>query len=407
MERGIITLKKGEGRTIKGGGLWIYDNEIAAVTDGIADGDIVDVRDFDGYPMGCGFINTRSKIRVRLLSRSTGTQTDAAFFRGRLQAAWDYRKKTVDTSSCRIVFGEADFLPGLVIDKYSDVLVLQFSALGMDLYRQVIVSEMKDILLADGIAVRGVFERSDGRYRAQEGLPVIRDFIGEEFDTRVPITENGIHMIVDVREGQKTGYFLDQKYNRLAIQGLCRGARVLDCFTHTGSFALNAAMGGASEVTAVDASETAIAQARENAELNSFSDIIHFETADVLDLLPKLEAAGEKYDLVILDPPAFAKSKNSVKHALNGYRDINMRAMKLIRNGGFLASCSCSQFMTYELFTQMLHQASGSAHRLLRQVQYRTQSPDHPILWSAQESYYLKFYIFQVIDPYQLDNDAL
>ncbi len=402
MDRGIITLKKGEGRTLKAGGLWVYDNEIASMEGCTEDGAIVSVHDFDEYPMGCGFINSRSKIRVRLLSRSENVNIDREFFRRRLEAAWDYRKKTVDISSCRIVFGEADLLPGLVIDKYSDVLVIQISALGMEQFKLMAVQVMKEVLLADGICVRGIFERSDGKYRKQEGLPVVKDFITDPFDTMVPICENGVQMLVDVKNGQKTGYFLDQKYNRLAIQELSKGMTVLDCFTHTGSFALNAAKGGAAHVTAVDASALAISQAQKNAGLNEFEDIIDFRTADVLDLLPELEREGRKYDLVILDPPAFTKSRNSVKHAMKGYRDINIRGMKLVKNGGFLATCSCSSFMTYELFTRMLHQAASSAHRIIRQVQYRTQSPDHPILWSADESYYLKFYILQITDPFQI-----
>ena len=398
MGQAVVVLKKGEGRTLKAGGMWVYDNEIASVTGSYEDGDMVIVRDFDGYPMGRGFINRHSKIRVRLMTRQVNQEIDRSFLRERLQAAWDYRKKVTDVSSCRLVFGEADFLPGLVVDKFSDVLVVQVTALGMDRMKLEIVDLLKEILMADGIEITGVYERSDGKYRDQEGMERIKDFIGEPFDTDVPIMENGVRYIVDVKDGQKTGFFLDQKYNRLAIQKLCRGARVLDCFTHTGSFALNAGIAGAAEVTGVDASELAVHQAEENAALNQLQDTVHFQCADVFNLLPELEKQGEKYDVVILDPPAFTKSRNSVKHAMKGYREINMRGMKLVKDGGFLATCSCSHFMTYELFTEMLHQAARSVHKRLRQIEYRTQAADHPILWSADESYYLKFYIFQVVD---------
>ena len=398
MGQAVVVLKKGEGRTLKAGGMWVYDNEIASVTGSYEDGDMVIVRDFDGFPMGRGFINRHSKIRVRLMTRHIEQEIDREFLKERLQAAWDYRKKVTDISSCRLVFGEADFLPGLVVDKFSDVLVVQVTALGMDRMKLEIVDLLKEILMADGIEIKGVYERSDGTYRDQEGMERIKDFIGEPFDTDVPIMENGVRYIVDVKDGQKTGFFLDQKYNRLAIQKLCRGARVLDCFTHTGSFALNAGIAGAAEVTGVDASELAVHQAEENAALNQLQDTVHFQCADVFNLLPELEKQGEKYDVVILDPPAFTKSRNSVKHAMKGYREINMRGMKLVKDGGFLATCSCSHFMTYELFTEMLHQAARSVHKRLRQIEYRTQAADHPILWSADESYYLKFYIFQVVD---------
>lgn len=398
MGQAVVVLKKGEGRTLKSGGMWVYDNEIASITGSFNDGDMVIVRDFDGYPMGRGFINRHSKIRIRLMTRDVEQEIDRDFLKRRLQDAWDYRKKVTDTGSCRIVFGEADFMPGLVVDKFSDVLVVQVTALGMDRMKTEVVSILKEILADDGILIRGVYERSDGKYRDQESLERVKDFIGEPFDTDVQIVENGVKYKVDVKNGQKTGFFLDQKYNRAAIQKLCRGASVLDCFTHTGSFALNAGIAGAAQVTGVDASELAVQQARENAELNGLRDRVHFQCADVFDLLPKLENAGEKYDVVILDPPAFTKSRSSVKQAMKGYREINMRGMKLVKDGGFLATCSCSHFMTYELFTEMIHQAARSVHKRLRQVEYRTQAPDHPILWSADESYYLKFYIFQICD---------
>lgn len=398
MSEAIVTLKKGEGRMLKSGGLWIFDNEIASILGSFEDGDIVAVHDFDGYGLGKGFINRNSKIRVRMMTRNRHQEIDEAFLKMRVQEAWDYRKKVSDTGSCRVIFGEADFLPGLVVDKFSDVLVVQSLALGIDRLKDQIVELLKEVLAADGIKIRGVYERSDAKVRRQEGMELYKGFIGEPFDTNVEIEENGVRYMVDVKDGQKTGFFLDQKYNRKAIQHLCKNAKVLDCFTHTGSFALNAGYGGAKEVTGVDASELAVEQAILNSKLNGMEDRVKFICRDVFELLPELEEKGEKFDVVILDPPAFTKSRNSVKNAVKGYREINLRAMKLVRDGGFLATCSCSHFMTYELFTQTIHQAARNVHKRLRQVEYRTQAPDHPILWAADESYYLKFFIFQVVD---------
>ena len=398
MSEAIVTLKKGEGRMLKSGGLWIFDNEIASILGSFEDGDIVAVHDFDGYGLGKGFINRNSKIRVRMMTRNRHQEIDEAFLKMRVQEAWDYRKKVSDTGSCRVIFGEADFLPGLVVDKFSDVLVVQSLALGIDRLKDQIVELLKEVLAADGIKIRGVYERSDAKVRRQEGMELYKGFIGEAFDTNVEIEENGVRYMVDVKDGQKTGFFLDQKYNRKAIQHLCKDAKVLDCFTHTGSFALNAGYGGAKEVTGVDASELAVEQAILNSKLNGMEDRVKFICRDVFELLPELEEKGEKFDVVILDPSAFTKSRNSVKNAVKGYREINLRAMKLVRDGGFLATCSCSHFMTYELFTQTIHQAARNVHKRLRQVEYRTQAPDHPILWAAEESYYLKFYVFQVVD---------
>lgn len=398
MSETIVTLKKGEGRTLKAGGMWVFDNEIESIMGRFENGSIVTVHDFDGYPMGRGFINQNSKIRIRLMTRNVNQEIDHEFLRDRVRMAWEYRKKTVDTGSCRVIFGEADFLPGLVIDKFSDVLVVESLARGIDRFKLEIVELLKEELLKDGIRIRGVYERSDAKVRLNEGMERVKGFLSEEFDTNVEIVENGVKYLVDVRDGQKTGFFLDQKYNRLAIQKLCKDARVLDCFTHTGSFALNAAIAGAKEVTGVDASELAVEQAAKNAALNGVQDRAKFICRDVFELLPELEKQGEKYDVVILDPPAFTKSRNSVKNAIKGYREINLRAMKLVKDGGFLATCSCSHFMTYELFTETIGQAARNVHKRLRQVEFRTQAPDHPILWAADESYYLKFYIFQVVD---------
>ena len=396
-----VRIKKGQGRTLKAGGAWIYDNEIDAITGEFQNGELVSVEDFDGFFLGQGFINTNSKLTVRMLSRKKGTVIDDAFIEMRVRTAWEYRKATVDTSSCRVIFGEADFLPGIVIDKFSDVLVVESLALGIDRLKPVIVDMLRKVLSEDGITIRGVYERSDAKVRLQEGMERYKGFIGEPFDTKVEIAENGVRYMVDVEDGQKTGFFLDQKYNRLAVQNLCRRIlpdRVLDCFTHTGSFALNAGLAGSKEVLGVDASQLAVDQASENARLNGIGDRVHFECADVFDLLPKLEQEGQKFDVVILDPPAFTKSRNSIKNAVKGYREINLRGMKLVKDGGYLATCSCSHFMDPELFTKTIREAAGTVHKRLRQVEYRTQASDHPILWAADESYYLKFYIFQVCD---------
>lgn len=394
----IVTLKKGEGRALKAGGPWIYDNEVASIEGTFSNGDLVLVHDFDGYPMGRGFINENSKIRIRMMSRRPDQAIDRDFLRGRVKAAWEYRKKTVDTSSCRVIFGEADWLPGLVVDKFSDVLVVQSLSLGIDRYKEEIVDDLKELLAEDGIVIRGVYERSDAKERQKEGMERRKGFLGPQFDTRVPIEENGVKYLVDVEDGQKTGFFLDQKYNRLAVQRLCKDARVLDCFTHTGSFALNAGIAGAREVLGVDASRLAVDQAEENAALNGLAGRVRFECQDVFELLPRLEAAGERYDVVILDPPAFTKSRSTIRNAMKGYREINLRGLRLVKDGGYLATCSCSHFMDYESFNKVIAQAAASAHKRLRQEEFRTQAPDHPILWAAQESYYLKFYIFQVCE---------
>ena len=415
----VVTLKKGEGRTIKAGGAWIFDNEIDTVIGSFDNGDIVLVKDFDGYPMGRGFININSKIRIRMMTRNIDQEINREFLVMRVRNAWEYRKNVMmggniestpgcgstsrpDINCCRIIFGEADFLPGLTIDKYNDLLVVQCLALGMEQFKITIVEILKEVLIEDGIKIRGVFERSDAKERIKEGLTKHKGYIGNEFKPETEIIENGVRYLVDVENGQKTGFFLDQKYNRNAIKRLCEGKRVLDCFTHMGTFALNAGLAGACEVTGLDISDFAIKQAEENAKINGLNDRVKFRCANVLDELPRLYEAGEIYDVVILDPPAFTKSKDATKNAIKGYREVNMKGLKLVKDGGYLATCSCSHFMTQELFTQMMHQAAKAVHKRLRQVEFRTQSPDHPILWNSapgtEESYYLKFYIFQVVD---------
>ena len=431
----IVTLKKGEGRTIKAGGAWIFDNEIDTITGKFTNGDIVVVHDFDGYPMGRGFINQNSKIRIRMMTRKADQLIDDDFLRMRVQNAWDYRKQVMaggndsvflqgaaskggagsmpeiagigttgrpDLNCCRVIFGEADFLPGITVDKYADVLVVECLALGMEQFKEKIVDFLKEVLAADGIKIRGVYERSDANERKKEGLPKVKGFIGEEFDTNVEIIENGVRYMVNVVNGQKTGFFLDQKYNRLAMQRICKDKKVLDCFTHMGTFALNAGIAGAKEVTGLDISEYAVKQATENARRNNLSDTVKFRCANVLDELPHLAADGEKYDVVILDPPAFTKSREATKNAIKGYREINMKGLRLVKDGGYLATCSCSHFMTQELLARTVKEAAKAVHKRLRQVEFRTQGPDHPILWAntanVPESYYLKFYIFQVVD---------
>lgn len=396
MELAKVILKKEEGRTLRAGGAWVYDNEISSIEGEFENGGLVRVHAFNDYCLGTGFINTASKIRIRMLSRSQSQVVDDEFIRRRVRDAVEYRKHVVDMSSCRLIFGEADFLPGLVVDKFEDILVVESLALGIDAYKLLILDELKTLLAAEGMPIRGVYERSDAPVRAKEGMTPVKGFIGESFETDVLITENGVKFSVDVAEGQKTGFFLDQKMNRAAIQPLCKGARVLDLFTHTGSFGLNAAIAGARSVLAVDASETAVARARLNADLNGVGDIVTVQCADIFELLPDLERKGEKYDVIILDPPAFAKSRESVKNARKGYKEVNLRAMRLLKDGGYLATCSCSHFMTPEMFYETVLAASKDAHKRIRQIEYRTQAADHPILWPESESYYLKFYVLQV-----------
>lgn len=394
----IVTLKKGEGRTIKKGGAWIFDNEIESIMGEYENGDIVIVHDFDGFQMGRGFINNQSRIRIRMMSRNPEQEINSAYIEKLVRQAWNYRKDVIDTSSCRVIFGEADYLPGLVVDKYEDVLVVESLALGIDRMKQEILDDLVKILAEDGIKIRGIYERSDAKVREKEGLERRKGFIGQEFDTKVQIVENGVKYWVDVENGQKTGFFLDQKLNRLAIQKLAKGKTVIDCFTHTGSFALNAGLGGAASVTGYDISDLAVAQATENAGLNGLQDTVKFEQANVLDKLPELVREGKQFDFVILDPPAFTKSRETIKKAARGYREINLCGLKLVKNGGYFATCSCSHFMNQENFSRVISESAKAAHKELRQIEFKTQAPDHPILWNDDESYYLKFLIFQVYD---------
>ena len=407
IERGYPTYTvtpKAENTIVKGHP-WVYDAEILNMEGETANGGLVDVISRKGRYLGTGFLSQQSKIRVRLISRNANDRFDEAFWRRKLQWAWDYRKSVMapaDLDACRVIFGEADAFPGLTVDKFHDLLSVQVLSVGMENLQDLLLPALVDILRQDGQPIRGVFLRNDVALRAKEGLPQGKGWYPLPGETPpdspvVEIVENGVKYLVDVENGQKTGFFLDQKYNRLAIQPLARGGRVLDCFTHTGAFALNAAKGGAAEVLGVDASELGVAQATQNAALNGMSDRVRFACRDVFELLPELERKGEKFDLVILDPPAFTKSRRTTQRAMAGYKEINYRAMKLLPRGGYLATCSCSHFATEELFVKMLHSAAHDAGVQLRQIEARQQCADHPILWGVEETSYLKFYLFQVV----------
>lgn len=387
-----------------GGNTWIYDTEVKRIFGDVSDGALVDIVNCRGRYMGTGYYNSHSKIRIRVISRNANDRFDHSFYEWRVKYAWEYRKTVMgdDLNCCRVIFGEADGFPGLTVDKFDDILVTQTLSLGTECVKDMIFTALVKVLSEDGFTIRGIFERNDVNIRRLEGMEENKGFyhingLDTASETQVTIVENGIKYHVDFENGQKTGFFLDQKYNRRAAAKLAKGRRVLDCFTHTGSFALNCAAGGAEHVCAVDISEEAVSFAQKNAELNSLSDRISFKAVNVFDLLPNLPTADEKYDYVILDPPAFTKSRSTVDSAMRGYKEINLRAMKLLPRGGYLATCSCSHFMTNDLFRTMLKSAAFDAHVELRQIEARQQAPDHPILWSMPETNYLKFYLFQVV----------
>ena len=400
----ITVTPKGE-RALTGGHPWVYEGEVVSLEGTAEDGGLVDVVSRRGSWLGCGFYNSRSKIRVRLVSRNANDDFSDEFWARRLRYAWEYRKTVMgetDSRCCRIIFGEADFVPGLTVDRFEDVLVAQVLSLGIERIKHRLFSLLVDILRQDGQDIRGVYERNDAAIRELEGMEQGKGWYplpGETppSQTTVDIVENGIRYTVDFENGQKTGFFLDQKYNRLAVAKLARDRTVLDCFTHTGSFALNAAKGGAKHVTAVDVSEFAVQCASENARRNGLDGVMDCVAANVFDLLPQLEKQPRKYDFIILDPPAFTKSRRTVHSAMTGYKEINYRAMKLLPRGGYLATCSCSHFATEELFIKMLHSAAHDAGVQLRQIEARQQCADHPILWGVEETNYLKFFIFQVV----------
>ena len=399
----IITAKGT--RWVEQGHPWIYEGEVVREEGDCENGCLADAVSEKGKYLGTGFVSRHSKIRLRLLSRNANDRFDESFWQRRIQYAWDYRKTVMggDISCCRLVFGEADGFPGLTVDRFSDILVTQTLSVGMENIKDVVFPLLVKVLRADGQDIRGIYERNDVAIRELEGLSQNKGWYplpGESLpaQTVTEICENGIFYQVDVENGQKTGFFLDQKYNRLAIARLAKGKRVLDCFTHTGSFALNAAMGGAEHVTAVDISASAIEMAKANAERNGLTGRMDFVVADVFDLLPELAAKGKApYDFIILDPPAFTKSRKTVGSAQRGYKEINLRALKLLPRGGYFATASCSHFMPSELFVKMLRSAALDAGVELRQIEARQQSPDHPILWNVPETDYLKFYIFQVV----------
>ena len=382
---------------------WVYGEEILDIQGGAENGGLVDVLSRKGRYLGTGFLSQQSKIRVRLLSRNANDRFDEAFWERKLRWAWEYRKSVLrpeDLSCCRVIFGEADAFPGLTVDRFGPLLAVQVLSVGMEIRKDFLLPALVRILRADGQEIAGVYERNDEALRDKEGLPQGKGWYPLPGETppssaMTEITENGVKYLVDVENGQKTGFFLDQKFNRLAVGRLAEGKTVLDCFTHTGSFALNAALGGAKHVTAVDVSASAVEMARANAERNGLSDRMDFLCENVFELLPRLEKEGSPYDFIILDPPAFTKSRKTVANAMTGYREINYRAMRLLPRGGYLATCSCSHFATEEKFCEMLRSAARDAGVQLRQIEARQQSCDHPILWGVEETNYLKFYLFQ------------
>ncbi|WP_454052536.1 class I SAM-dependent rRNA methyltransferase [Clostridium sp. Marseille-Q7071] len=386
-------LDKGRGKRALSGHPWIFATEINGYDGEYTNGDIVEVYTSDNTFIGKGYINDASQIAIRIMTRDINEEIDKDFFRRKLKDAWKYREKVVDTSSCRFIFGEADFIPGMVIDKFEDIYVIQSLALGIDKYKQTIV----DILIEEYNA-RGVYERSDAAVRLKEGMEQTKGFLSGTFDTMITIEENGVKYYVDIENGQKTGFFLDQKENRKAVHKICKDSEVIDVFTHTGSFALNAGIAGAKSVLGIDISQHAVDFCRKNSELNDLQDIVKFECHDAFDILKEFNYEGREFDVVILDPPAFTKARETIKNAKKGYKKINYRGIKLVRKGGYLVTASCSHFMSPELFKEAIYEAAKDAGRMLRQVEFKTQAPDHPILWTDnEESYYLKFFIFQVI----------
>ena len=391
-----VILKRNEGRTISSGGLWVFDNEIDNIVGTYENGDIVQVVSFKDDFLGYGYINDNSKIRIRLLSRNKEDIIDYDFFKKRFLDAWNYRKSVVETNCCRIVFSDSDRLPGLIVDKFNDILVFEIDTLGMDVRKDILVDSLLSVLKEDNVSIKGVYERSDARVRELEGLERVKGFLSDPFPTIIEVDENGVKLKVDIENGQKTGYFLDQKYNHLAIRKICENKTVLDCCTHTGGFGLSAAK-VAKKVIGIDASSSAIEQAKENSKLNNF-DNTEFIVADIFDYLDEMVETKQLFDVVILDPPAFTKSKSSLKNASKGYKQINFKAMKIIKPGGFLVTCSCSEYMNKELFTSIILNAANDAHKRLKLVESRSQSPDHPIILGNNVSEYLKCLIFQVND---------
>jgi 23S rRNA (cytosine1962-C5)-methyltransferase len=390
MTKVILGYRKG--LRVEYGHPWVYLNEIERIEGPYEPGDIVEVFNCKDRFIGKGYINPKSQITVRLLTRNKTEEINEEFFRKRITAAWNLRKNVIETTCCRVIFGEADFIPALIVDKYSDYLVIQTLALGIDIWKDTIVKILNEVF-----APKGIYERNDVPVRELEGLDQKKGFLSEPFDTIVLTEENGVQFYVDIENGQKTGYFLDQKENRASIKNIVKNADVLDCFCHTGSFSLHAGHYGAKSVLGIDISELAVEAARKNAQLNGLSDVCRFESANAFDVLNQWVREGKKYDVVILDPPAFTKSRSAIEGALRGYKEINLRGMKLLKPGGFLITCSCSHYMYPELFTEVIMEAAKDAHRTLRQIEYRFQAKDHPVLWNSDETLYLKFLILQVL----------
>ena len=394
MENGAVYLKKGEGRSMKAGGPWLYDNEVERIEGEPLDGDVVSVHDYNGFCLGKGFLNRRSKLRVRMLTRNRNQEIDEDFLRMRVENAWEYRKKVVDTGSCRVIFGEADFLPGLVVDKFSDVLVVQSLALGMDRYKSFILETLKELMAKDGISIRGIYERSDAKVREHEGMPRVKGFLSDPFDTKVEIVENGVRYFVDVAEGQKTGFFVDQRENRALLERYAKDRSVLNMFCYTGGFSFYAMRGGAKLVHSVDSSSKAIDLTNKNVELNFPGDPRHEAYAE--DAFKYLDRMGDQYDLIVLDPPAFAKHKDALRNALQGYRKLNAKAFEKIKPGGILFTFSCSQVVTKDNFRTAVFTAAAMSGRSVRILHQLTQPADHPVNIYHPEGEYLKGLVLYV-----------
>jgi 23S rRNA (cytosine1962-C5)-methyltransferase len=380
------------------GQMWMYKNNLIKCDDSIKNGEVVNIISENGNYLGTGFLSKKSHITVRILTKDENEIIDRNFFKQRIQQAYDFRK-TVEfdnLTNCRIIFGEADLLPGLTVDRYNDILVTQISSYGLDLNKDMVYDVLLEVLREDNQEIKGIYERNDINVRSKEGLPLEKGFYNNvNLPTKTIIKENNIYLNIDIENGQKTGYFLEQKSNRMLLQKIAHGKKVLDCFSHTGGFALNAAKGNAKKVTAVDISQTALNQAYENAKLNHLENKIEFIKADVFKYLD--ECKEKEYDLIVLDPPAFTKSRRTIDHAYNGYKRINEKAMRLLGKGGYLITCTCSRFMEIENFEKMLLEAARDANVTLKQVSVTQQNHDHPILWTMEETSYLKFYIFQLI----------
>lgn len=389
-EQGVQYQNKGQ--------TWVYRNNVVTYDEDIDNGSVVEVVDEQDHYIGTGLLSKKSHVVVRILTRDQNEVIDKSFYERKIHFAWNYRKvvEKDNLTNCRIIFGEADGIPGLTVDRYNDVLVTQITAYGIEKIKDVLYEILLNVLKEDHQDILGIYERNDVKVREKEGLPLYKEIYGNtKFPLKTIISENGLKLYVDMENGQKTGYFLDQKSNRMIIRNISKGLKVLDCFSHTGGFALNAAIGNAKEVTAVDVSKVALDEALENAKLNHIEDKMHFVQADVFDHLDTLKQ--NEYDLIILDPPAFTKNRKTVDHAYKGYKEINVKAMKALKGGGYLATCSCSRFMETSLFEQMLKEASLEANVTLRQISVTQQNADHPILWTMDETSYLKFFLFQII----------